>query len=272
MTMKEFVPHIHSDLQNDNAPWPVLIGLLGNFRLFQAGQPMAIYSGGKIEALLSYLGLQHGRRVVRDTLLSLIWPTTKPEQARRSLNTLISNLNKLLGPALHGAAPVVHEEGYYRLNTEAGVAVDIDCFDAFVREGDQRTRAGDDEAGIACYRRALHLYRGDLNVTPDIHAVVERERLRKSYLMLLARMADYSYRTADYATCLEYTWRLLASDPCREDAHRMVMRCYVQFGQRAEALHHYHICADILRAEFDTAPEEATTALFERIRHDLGGI
>jgi hypothetical protein len=37
-------------------------------------------------------------------------------------------------------------------------------------------------------------------------------------------------------------------------------------GQRAVALHQYQICVDILRKEFDTSPEAATTALFDQIR------
>jgi DNA-binding SARP family transcriptional activator len=61
-------------------------------------------------------------------------------------------------------------------------------------------------------------------------------------------------------------WRLLADDPCREDAHRLAMRCYMQRGQRAMALHQYHVCVDILRMEFDASPEAATTALFDQIR------
>jgi DNA-binding SARP family transcriptional activator len=150
--------------------------------------------------------------------------------------------------------------------------VDINCFDTLAREGDQRSRAGDQDTSAIYYRHALRMYRGDLSIVPDVHAVVERERLRKSYLALLARLADYAYRTQDYATCLEYAWRLLTSDPCREDAHRMVMRCYVRFDQRAEALHHYQVCRDILRAEFDTVPEQATTPLFEQIRYDPSSV
>ena len=44
-------------------------------------------------------------------------------------------------------------------------------------------------------------------------------------------------------------------DHGREDVHRVVMRCYVRRGERAAALRHYQVCAHILRAEFDAAPE-----------------
>ena len=99
---------------------------------------------------------------------------------------------------------------------------------------------------------------------------MERERLRARYLTLLAHLADYHYGAGNHEVCLDYAWRLLACDPCREDAHRLIMRCYVRQGERAEALRHYRLCVDILRAEFKAAPEAATTTLFEQIRLDPG--
>lgn len=98
------------------------------------------------------------------------------------------------------------------------------------------------------YNQGLLMYRGDLCVATDIHAVVERERLRARYLTLLSQIADCHYRGNEYSACSEYAWRLLACDPTREDAHRLVMRCYVRQGERAAAIHHYDICVKILRA------------------------
>jgi hypothetical protein len=46
------------------------------------------------------------------------------------------------------------------------------------------------------------------------------------------------------------------------------MRCYVRQGQRAAALHQYQVCRAILHREFDTAPEPATVALYNQVRHD----
>jgi len=266
MKMSRLDQRMRSFLESDSAPWPVLICLLGNFRLLQAGEAVAIYSGGKSEALLGYLGFHYGRRVPRDQLLTLLWPTSESIRAKRSLNNLIYSLHKLLGDALDGAMPVLHEEGYYRLNIEAGVGVDIACFDALASAGAQHARAGDHATAAGCYSRAAGLYRGEPCVVSDDHAIVERERLRNSYLILLAQLADYQYRAGEYMVCLDYAWRLLAYDPCREDAHRLVMRCYVRRGRRAAALHHYQVCVDILRAEFDAPPEAATTALFDQIR------
>jgi DNA-binding SARP family transcriptional activator len=258
----------HMDLASSTAeaPWPILICLLGNFRLLHAGHPVAIPCGGKVETLLSRLSIQPNHRASCRVLLDFLWPTRDSTLAHQSLNSLVYSLHKLIGDALGGAAAVLHEDGYYRLNIEAGVYVDVARFDAWADTGDQQVRAGDLAGAATSYRQSVHLYRGDLSIEMDVGSVLERERLRSRFLSLLAYLADQHYRSGDYGACLAQAWRLLGYDPCREDAHRVVMRCYLRRGERAAALRHYHICERILHAEFDAAPEPATTALFDQIR------
>jgi transcriptional activator len=70
-------------------------------------------------------------------------------------------------------------------------------------------------------------------------------------------------------TTLGHPWCLLSHDPCRENAHRVVMRCYVRRGEQAAALRHYHICAHIMHTEFgwQTDPRQR---LFRRYRSGGG--
>lgn len=250
----------------DKAPWPILICLLGNFRLLQSGRTVAIPCGGKIETLLSRLGTQFDHRVPRTVLLDLLWPASDSALAHQSLNSLIYSLHKLIGDALGGAAVILHEDGYYRLNKEAGVSVDVASFDAWANTGDQQVHAGELALAATSYRQSVQLYRGDLAVETDVGSILERERLRSRFLSLLGYLADERYGAGDYGACLGHAWRLLGHDPCREDAHRVVMRCHVQRGERAAALRQYQVCVHILRAEFDAAPEPTTTALFDQIR------
>jgi DNA-binding SARP family transcriptional activator len=253
---------------SDNASWPIMICLLGNFRLLVAGELVPIRAGGKSEALLSLLALQSGRRVAREQIVQALWPESDPGLGLRSLNTLVYRLHKLLGPPLQGAAPILHEDGYYRLNVETGIGVDVRCFDLLVAEGHQQLRAGNTAGALVAYQRAAELYRDDLRLAMGAHTVMERERLRARYLTLLAEVAELLYRAGNYSTALEYLWHLLTRDSYREDAHRLVMRCYVRRGERAAALHQYQVCADVLRVEFDSAPEAATVALYDQIRLD----
>jgi DNA-binding SARP family transcriptional activator len=152
------------------------------------------------------------------------------------------------------------------LNVDAGVGVDTAHFDVLVRTAEAHLRAGEASAAVAALVAASEFYRGDVYACDDLRAVVERERLRAVHLSLLSRLADQHFEQHQYGEALEYARRLLTADPCREDAHRLVMRCHVRLGERAQALRQYRTCVQILDAEFGAGPEPLTDALFARIR------
>ncbi len=261
-------PQLASLTPAESARWPVLIRVLGPFCVLKTGSPVPVRGRGKTEALLSHLALRYESGIARETLLDQLWPDSDPALASQSLNSLVHSLQRLLGDVVGGASLIVHGGGWYRFNTAVGVGVDVACFDSLAAKGDQQARAGDPEAAAETYGRAVDLYRGDLCVSSDVYAVMERERLRVRYLTLLARLADHHFEMSNYLGALDWALRLLAHDPCREDAHRLVMRCHVRRGERGQALHQYRLCESVLHAEFDASPEPATLSLFEQVRSD----
>ncbi len=168
--------------------------------------------------------------------------------------------------------PVVHAGEIYRLNLEAGITVDITAFEAFARQGNQAWQLGNRSFACACYRNAVELYRGDLHACTDDSAVVERERLRNSYLLMLGRLADVARRNNDLWAALEYASLVLKHDAGREDAHRILTSCYVALGQRVQALRQYLLCERLLRETFDAVPEPATRELYDRLRLEPGAV
>ncbi len=248
------------------ASWPVFICLLGGFQVLKAGHPLVLRNADKTRLLLSSLALQDHFRLSREILMQTLWPNAQAALAGHSLNSLVYNLRRLLGDAIGGAMPVLYADGYYHLNVEAGIGIDIAWFDTLVQEGHRHEWAGQQGAMVYVYEQAIHLYRGDLCSVPDSQSLVMCEALRAQYLTLLAKLADHYFDEHDYTNCLSYAWRLLSEDPCREDAHRLMMRCYIRQGQRAQALHQYRLCESILRTEFDAEPEPVTRELYQQIR------
>lgn len=251
---------------------PVLICLLGSFRVIKAGVEVRMRSSSKTAALLSNLALGNHYRVSRQSLLSTLWPDSEQGRAAHALTSMIHALRESLGDALAGAGPVVYTAGAYGLNLDAGVGVDIAHFDALASAAERQLHAGDIASAVHSSLHAIDLYRGDVCSIDDLRVVVERERLRALHLSLLARIADQYLRQRDYAGALSYARRLLFHDPCREDAHRLVMRCHVRLGERAQALRQYQTCRQVLAAEFDACPEPLTDALYERVRLNPDGI
>ena len=50
----------HPLFHTGEAPRPLLVCVLGNFRLLRAGQAIALRRGGKAEILLCHLGMRYG--------------------------------------------------------------------------------------------------------------------------------------------------------------------------------------------------------------------
>jgi DNA-binding SARP family transcriptional activator len=221
---------------------------------------------------MSVLALHREVGVDRDRLVESVWPESADALGVQSLNTLVYSLRRLLGDAVSGGQPVVHGDGRYRLNTEGGVTIDVAEFDAAADRGYGLIRQGDASTAAHAFEQAVQLYTGDLMIASETWHVLERERLRTRYLSLRARLADLAFADGRYADALANALSLLAADPCREDAHRMAMRCYVRLGQRSQAFRQYSTCRRVLEMEFGALPERATDELHELIRLDPGAV
>jgi DNA-binding SARP family transcriptional activator len=248
-----------------------VVRLLGAFGVIKGGADVPLRPGGKTEALIAELALVDAG-ASRDELVTALWPGADPELAAHSLRSLVHSLHQQFGDVLQGAAPVIRAAGRYRLNRNAGVATDVGHFEAMADRGDLARRAGDEDGAMSAYMEAVQLYRGDLCVGSDVRHVLHRERLRLRYLTLRAALGDYAFRDGHYRAALRHASALLQSDPCREDAYRLAMRCHVRLGERAQALREYRICRDVLKVEFDAEPEAATTSLYDEVRLRPGSV
>ena len=149
----------------------MLVCVLGWFKLLKRGESVSVRPGGRTQALLCLLALASRRvGVNRDDLLECLWPGGDADLAAQALRSLVYALHRSLGDALDGQAPVIRDDGRYRLNVEAGVVVDVDRFDGVIDAAEALERAGNAAIAIERYRVAVRLYDGDLAVGSDIQA------------------------------------------------------------------------------------------------------
>ena len=76
--------------------------------------------------------------------------------------------------------------------------------------------------------RALALYQGDF-LADDLYEdwpVTTREHLLLDYLDVLDRLSGLYFGQYPYGACVALCRLLVERDPCREDAHRRLMRCF----------------------------------------------
>jgi DNA-binding SARP family transcriptional activator len=224
----------------------------------------------KTDMVLLHLILAHRRPVAREMLMETGWPEADPKVSSHNLNTTVSYLRKSLDAALgytsHESA-ILHENDSYILNPTLRLRVDVEEFDFHQKRGLVFERRGQLNRAMLEYMESIALYKGELAIA-DIDSVtmlIERERLACAYLAVLGKVADHCLAQRYIEEAISFTFRILQTDPYREDAHRLLMRCFTRLGQRTQALRQFDLCSSLLQREYQIAPAPDTVALRQRI-------
>jgi DNA-binding SARP family transcriptional activator len=241
--------------------------LLGPLRLALNDVPVDNWPTGRGRAVLTYLLTHRDPWPPPEVLMDVFWPDATPEAARNSLHVTVHRLRRALRTA-GDVQVVILDDGVYRLHAGLQLWVDVDEFDHHVRDGRQFEAAGVLGGALPEYELATALYQGDFLADDRYEEwpILARERLRLTWLDTVERLSRLYFGQGRYASCATLCQRIVECDPCREDAHRRLMRSYSRQGQLHLAVRQYRICVEALRAELDVDAARETIDLHERIR------
>jgi DNA-binding SARP family transcriptional activator len=243
------------------------VHLLGPLKVRLDDTPVTDWPSGRGRALLTYLVTHRHPWPRREVLMDTFWPDAAPAAARNSLNVAVHGLRRALRAGTAGPV-VVLEGGAYRLGRQVRLWLDVDEFELHAGDGRRLEAAGDLPGAVAAYERALALYQGDFLADDPYEdwPVLAREQLGLTHEDMLDRLGGLYFGQHQYGACVALGRLLVARDPCREDAHRRLMRCYSRQGQPHLALRQYQACADALHRELLVDPDPATAELARQLR------
>lgn len=249
------------------------LSLLGKLQIEQDSKPITGFVSTKVQALLSYLAVT-GRPHDRQTLATLLWGEMPDAEAKANLRTALFNLRKLVAPYL------IIDRQAIAFNRERAYRLDVEIFQnslgvAGILEQSRPTGiAQASNLSLPHLRQAVELYRGDflegftVREAPYFEEwlIGQRERLRQLVIQALHMLAIQHTQRGEYAAGIDYTTRLLAIEPWREEGHRQMMILLARSDQRSAALAQYETCRRILADELGVDPLPETTALYERLK------
>jgi DNA-binding SARP family transcriptional activator len=243
---------------------PYAVRLLDGFRWQQGERPLPALPRGRVGTLLKLLILNRRRPLPRGKLCALFWPQADSDAARNNLNVTLHRLRRALGA--HGRLLRCVDDGW-QLVFDADVQVDTEAFAGHVEAGVRAELDGVPDLAIACFEAGLHLYQADIAETEEDEEALRREHLalRDRRALALQRLAVLYGDADDWHACLRVGRQQLDMDPCNEQAHRLVMRCYVRLGQLQEAERQYRLCVRQLRQALAVNPSAETTALVRQM-------
>ncbi|MGH3753540.1 MAG: AfsR/SARP family transcriptional regulator [Pseudonocardiaceae bacterium] len=240
--------------------------LLGTFELRVDGRAVEKWTGQRGTSVLRYLLSRRRHTCSRDELLEAFWPEVAPGAARNRLQVAVSGLRRALC-GVTNLHVIEYAEGGYRINPELRVDVDVERFEAALSMARSAERSGDLDGALIAYREALELYRGDFvsDAPYEQWTLLPRETLRLTYIDALDRVSRIQLSAGRLDDCIAVGLRMLDVDPCREDAHRLLMRCYASRGQAYQATRQYEFCCRILKRILEVEPAPETTRLYRAI-------
>ncbi|MEV5963647.1 BTAD domain-containing putative transcriptional regulator [Kribbella sp. NPDC051952] len=241
--------------------------LLGSLEVRLDGAPVRSWNGQRGTSVLRYLLHRRRHACARDELLEEFWPGVPPAAARNRLQVAVSGLRKAFLD-VSSVNLVEYADGTYRINEDLTVEVDVETFERELCAGAAAERAHTKDEARTAYHRAIALYRGDFvsDAPFEQWTVLPRESLRIKLIDALDRLSRIELAEGRIDDCIATAHRMLDLDPCREDAHRLLMRCYASQGRTYQAIRQYGFCERILRATIDTGPALDTIRLYDAIR------
>jgi DNA-binding SARP family transcriptional activator len=225
------------------------------------------WPSARCRSLFGYLLTHREPWPQREVLMEAFWPESSPEASRNSLNVAIHALRRTLR-TITGIPVIVYAGGAYRISRDLCLWLDADEFGSRVESGRRFEDAGEIDQATRDYEFAGGLYRGDFLADDPYEdwAALTRERLRLAYLDTLGRLSNLYFNAGHHTACASLCQRIIEKDPCREDAHRRLMRCYSRQGQPHLALMQYRMCARALADELGVETDPSTAELHEHIR------
>ncbi|MGD9526542.1 alpha/beta fold hydrolase [Pseudonocardia sp.] len=246
--------------------------LLGSLRIAARDRVLGPrdLGGRRPRQVLEILLVHQGQPVPKDRIADLLWGERLPCDPMRTLEAHVSTLRARLAPAVGDPRTVLRSESKaYRLDSDR-VDTDLRRFDALLASA----AASPLGERIDLRRRALGLVRGELLADEPYAewAFALRDLYTERALQLRLDLAEDCMEAGLPEETVQLAQQVLAAQPARERAHRLLIAGRYVAGDQDLALQAYDRCRRILDSEFGVRPlaetERAYLAVLDRTPAD----
>ncbi|HEX9374152.1 MAG TPA: BTAD domain-containing putative transcriptional regulator [Roseiflexaceae bacterium] len=238
----------------------------GNFRVFYNDALVDRWESARGRTIFKYLIARRAAAAPKDLLAELFWPDSEPELARRSLHQAIYCLRQTFKRVASDVQLIQFADDRYQISPEIPIWVDSEEFGKVIEQARGLYAAGKFEQAMQCYAVAIDLYGAPFLVEDRYEEWTEEPRrtYQTMYLEALHRLARHHIERGEHPAAILLCQRALTEESCDEEAHQMLMACYIAQGLRHLAVRQYQICANALKTELGLAPSEELEAFYRR--------
>ena len=233
---------------------PVIFKTLGFPAICAADGSAVPVKTRKALAVLGYLMRSQQLSETRVALGTLLWSDSDKHKAAVSLRQSVRHLRAV--------------EQRVGLSIITADTVRISIIPGTVRCDVDEVHTCLSENSLPSLARAVELVQGDFlqgldSIDPAFSEwlVVEQERVRATLLSKATSLLEILTRNGFSERATLVARFLLKLEPAQEFAHQVLIRMYLEQGQRERAVQEFRDCEREMRLHFDTAPSAETRAL-----------
>ncbi|MEO0107474.1 MAG: bacterial transcriptional activator domain-containing protein, partial [candidate division WOR-3 bacterium] len=135
-----------------------------------------------------------------------------------------------------------------------------------ISEAEKSLNEGKVHSAERALLEAIDLYKGKfLEGFYDDWILQMRDYYSERFRLAVLALGDIYLKKAQTDSAIELTAKLLINDPLDEEAHRFLMHCYMQAGEKAKAIAQYRRCESIFKKELGCEPSEKTKDLYRSL-------
>ena len=252
-------PAVPRVLNDTNQTYSLRVRTLGQETIKRDGETIALTKWRSSTARELFLYLLFNGPESRETICLAFWPDASPEHVRSNFHTTLYRARQALGENV-----IIFYDGLYAINAD----LDLWCAaQALVRLTDQaRLMPYRDARAEHLWQKAVELYRGDFLPSWDAEWILyRRESLYETYIEALISLGECARARENVRDALSAYRRALTTDPFREDAHRAVLVCYAETGERQQIVEHLERMTRLFIDELGVEPSGETLSLARRL-------
>ena len=210
----------------------VEVRLLGAVDALVDGEPVDI-GGPKERTVLALLALSGGPLSL-ERLIDGVWEDRAPPSARKTLQTYIWRLRRVLGDDVVASVTA----GYL---LRVGSDTDQARFERLAREGGDCLQGGDAGQAALVFAEALLLWRGEplAGCGPSPVLAAERTRLLEVHATVVDGRLQAELQLGHHAEVLGELESVVQADPFREERWRLLVLALYRSGRQRDALRCY---------------------------------
>jgi DNA-binding SARP family transcriptional activator len=233
--------------------------VLGSVAVYHDDRPLGPPVRPQQYLVLTALLVDVGQPVAVERLIERVWGEEPPPQARRTLQTHVARIRRLLGEGV----PLLRHDGAYRLDADP-LDVDLHRFRALATQARDAARTADEQ--VELWREALELWHGQaLAGLAGDWAARTREHLALERAEATVAWADAQIRRGRADEVVGPLSRLTSEHPLMEPAAAALIRALAATARPAEALDTYAQVRQRLIDDLGADPGPQLQAL----HHDL---